>query len=248
MRALSLPNAVTLLQLRVSQAYWLVRRSNQRAAILVFETSAYLAIIFESPRDTTTPLARLVPELYSETPSPLMRVTTLISLVHHLVAAYPSQGTFRQHLHGVPVSFLPASSDSRIWIESLTASLRAMNYAKFEQLSRPSSFAPLCTVDSHSQNSHSKLATEALHLLVEALRNKARENIWRIVRSAYREVNCDSASGSTREWLARSLSLPSVSPTSASVLLDDWLERKLTEGQVRKKDGVGEGRWIICKI
>ncbi|KAF7980025.1 hypothetical protein HWV62_40146 [Athelia sp. TMB] len=158
-------------------------------------------------------------------------------------AAYPSQSTFRQHLAGIPASLLPVSSDSRIWIESLTGSLRAMNYAKFEQLSRPSSFAPLCMVDSHSQNSHSELATEALHLLVEALRNKARENIWRIVRSAYREVNCDPASGSTREWLARSLALPSGSPTSANVLLDNWLERKLTEGQVRKKDGIGFGNW-----
>lgn len=175
-----------------------------------------------------------------------MRLTTLLSLIHHLVAAYPSQSTYRHHLQGIPPAFLPESSESRLWVESLAASLRAMNYTKYERLSRGPSYAQLCMVDSQSPSPHSKLASEALHVLVDSLRNKTREMMWRVIRSAYREVNCDPASGTTREWLTRSLVL---SPSAdENVALDDWLERKATEGQVRKKEGAAEGRWIICKV
>lgn len=131
-----------------------------------------------------------------------------------------------------------------------------MNYSKFEELTRPASFAHLLQIPKESNTSCSHpsryanvtLAENALHTLIDSLRNKAREKTWQVVRSAYREITCHPNVGTTRDWLTRSLALPSVAQSAASLDVYDWLEKKSTEGQVRKKEGVEEGRWIICKV
>jgi hypothetical protein len=227
----------------------------------VYETSLFLAILFDSPRQTTSILSHLIPDIYSTLFSPLSRLVVIISLTHHLAAAYPSQVTFRQHLHTLPSSLLPLDSESRVWITSLAYNLRSMNYSKFEKLTRPSSFSPLfdvtqkqdhrtSTLDSIGcPHSSADLANQALHALIDSLRTKAREKSWHVIRSAYRELACHSGSGDTRDWLERSLALPSTIPAACeSTALREWLEKKSREGQVRQKDGASEGRWIICKV
>jgi hypothetical protein len=231
----------------------------------VYETSLFLAILFDSPRQTTSILSHLIPDLYSALSTPLRDLTTLISLIHHLVAAYPSQIPFRQHLHSLPSSMLPP--DSSAWIRSLASSLRLLNYSKFEELTRPPSLSPLLraaheqnpsalsaaasTSTSENHDSHSanvNLANRALQTLVASLRSKAREKTWHVIRSAYRELGCDPESEATRNWLARSLALSSTIPTGKYISVDEWLENKRRDGQVRKKDGGSEGKWIICKV
>lgn len=100
------------------------------------------------------------------------------------------------------------------------------------------------------------LALEAMCVLVDGVRAKARATAWLVIRSAYRELHCVSspadvpvAHASTSEWLARSLALrplgcPGIEATKA---VDVWLEQKCTEGEVRRKEGA-EARWIVCKV
>lgn len=233
------------------------------SASLVYETSLYLAIIFESPRQTTTILSHLIPDLYLKSPTPSCHITTLISLVHHLLIAYPSQRTFHQHFSSLPASLLPVGSASDKWIRSLSLSLRSNNYFKFEELTRPSVYLALCdtslTEKSDSKNlgnalkqtiysnTPSVFSTEALHMLVDELRSKHREKTWHIIRSAYRELACNPDS-LTRGWLERSLALPIIDPDNKGADLDNWLEKRRDDGHLRRKDGAAEGRWIVCKI
>lgn len=228
----------------------------------VYETSLFLAILFDSPRQTTTILSHLVPDLYSTISTPLCHLTTLISLIHHLVAAYPSQSTFRQHLLSLPYSLLSSDSGSRLWIISLASCLRSLNYSKFAKLTRPSSFLSLLgepdrkksfetvptSTSELTSSSGLNLAKRAFHVLVDSLRIKAREKTWDVIRSAYRELACHPESGASRDWLEKSLSLPSIDPACRGTCVDEWLERKSQEGHVRKKDGASEGTWIVCKV
>lgn len=95
--------------------------------------------------------------------------------------------------------------------------------------------------------SSSNLAKKALFSLVDALRGKAREATWSVIRSAYRELSCHAEAEGTRDWLMRSLALYSVFPDASGVSVDEWLEKQTRLGRVRPKEGA-EGRWIICKI
>jgi len=106
----------------------------------VYETSLFLAILFDSPRQTTTILSHLIPDMYSIISTPLCHLTTLLSLIHHLVAAYPSQSTFRQHLLRFHIPCYLRTQGHACGIISLASCLRSLNYSKFEELTRPSSF------------------------------------------------------------------------------------------------------------
>lgn len=236
---------------------------------IVYETSLFLAVLFASPRQVTSVLSHLIPELYATLSTPLRHLTILISLVHLLAAAYPSQITFHQHLQSLSPSHLHPESESWTWINSLASSLRSLNYSKFEELTRPSSLSrilrgarenvaheqknsskvvPTSTLESlESPHSSANLASRALQTLVESLRSKAREKTWHVIRSAYRELACRPESGATRDWLARSLALSSIVPTGKGIDVDEWLEMKSQEGQVRKKEDAAEGMWIVCK-
>lgn len=251
------------------------RNSDRKVLPQVYETSLYLAALFDSSQQMSSIIPHLIPDIYISNPtsSPNRLLTTLISLLHHLVSYYPSQGTFHQHLDSLPPSFLPKKSPAFVWLSSLCRSLRCHNYAKFEELTRSSSFSHLTAPslpsdDVESSPPHPKtytnpnrdLGRKALFHLVDLLRRKCREATWTIIRGAYRELtltphlDADVLSG-TRAWLCRSLALASVSETAtvtetgdgAGVDVDDWMEIKQKEGHVRPREGM-EGKWIICKI
>ena len=95
----------------------------------VYESSLYLAVIFDSPKQTTSIISALVPEVYLSTPPPhrLCLPTILLSSLHHLLVAYPSQVPFNQFLQSIPETLLPRASPIYAWITSLAASIRTRN-------------------------------------------------------------------------------------------------------------------------
>ncbi|KAI0754748.1 hypothetical protein C8Q80DRAFT_1140737 [Daedaleopsis nitida] len=130
------------------------------------------------------------------------------------------------------------------------------------------------------------LELEALGTLVGALLEKARGRTWDVLRMAYREVSLrappsgpvgQGGTGTTEEWLARSLVLrprnledaPSAgrgggdgngsesiwnevvgSERSGACVgdVEAWLEERGRRGEARRKEGEGmEGRWVLVK-
>ncbi|KAF5382473.1 hypothetical protein D9615_003027 [Tricholomella constricta] len=225
-------------------------------ALEVYETSLYLAAAFESPKQSTSIIPHLVPSLYVSSPAPHdnLLASVVISLLHHLVVAYPSQSSFRQHFASIPSGLIPRNSAASKWIVSLAKSLRTQNYAAFELSTRPSSISRLfegfndlssaLKSMSISSGEGGSLSRQALSGLVHSLRSKARETTWEIIRSAYREVSCTNEE--TQTWLGSSLCLQSVVPYGRGIGAEDWLEQQSMHGHTRHKDGV-VGRWIIYK-
>ncbi|GBE83063.1 hypothetical protein BKA93DRAFT_725687 [Sparassis latifolia] len=251
-------------------------------ALKVYETSVHLSILFHSPGQTTSTLSHLLPELYLRVfPSPPPFAdsghpafpTTILALLHNLISGYPSQSRYHELLHSLPRTFLPRDSDAYRWMDDLTRTLRRRNYARLERLTQRDAFASFAAPDKVTSSGHAgkdgstadadnrakSLHLEALCTLVDAVRAKARETAWRILRGAYRELTCPLPGRTaevpltTSEWLARSLTLRSVLPQridhsiSIAQLVDDWLNGKCKEGEVRRKEGI-EGRWIVCKV
>ena len=212
-------------------------------------------MIFESQKQA----ASIIPSLFTR-PDTVNSTTTLrspsihsilISLLHHLVAAYPSQSTYNQHRTQILLRNRSKASD---WLILLTRSLRMRNYAKFENLSGKKAVLEVIresatTADGNELHFHanSDLGTRALLFLVDSLRRKAGDSAWDTIRSAYRELSCDPTSLGTKTWLRRSLCLDSVVLDDSSCEIESWLEQKLPLGHVKRKEGV-EGRWIICKV
>ncbi|KAJ7625257.1 hypothetical protein DFH06DRAFT_1228978 [Mycena polygramma] len=217
-------------------------------ALEVYETSLYLAVIFDSPRHISPVIPALMSyfHLPSSEPHPNCIITVLVSLLHHLVGAYPSQREFQAYIASVPEPFFPDGSAARAWITSLAGCIRARNYAKIDRLSRCSALPDDAGVSSAAE-SRQDLPRKALYHLVGSLRNKTREMAWTVLRSAYRELSCQvDPHLHTREWLERSLVLHSDIPRVCSIDLDEWLDLQNGLGHVRRKDGV-DGRWIVCK-
>ena len=235
-------------------------------SLTVYETSLYLAVIFDAPKQTTSIIPHLLPDLYlsSPPPHPNCTATILISLVHHLVASYPSQLSFRQHLNEIPSSLVHRALEVLQWMSSLSRSLRTRNYIKFEELTRPSAISqlfsgsgpdtdalltPLASLSIVAEDNSNSLPKRALEVLVDNLRRKARATTWNIIRAAYREFSCATAAEGceTRDWLARSLCLRPLSPYEVAFDVEMWLEKQRPLGYVRRKEGV-DGRWILCKV
>lgn len=118
----------------------------------------------------------------------------------------------------------------------LSAISQAQRSADVDSLKQPS---PDCARGS-------KLALDAVLCLLDRLRQKAAESSWAIIRSAYREFSMDEEAEGTKTWLSRSLSLESIYHSEHSISAADWMERKVSLGNVRKKEGC-EGRWVVCK-
>lgn len=237
---------------------------------LVYETSLYLSVIFASPAQTTSIVAHLTSLYTSQAQlSRNCQTTTLVSLLHFLVAAYPSHSRCFEHLHSLPSNFLPSNSDAGRWLRQVTRTLRQGNYSLLERLTERAA----CThfADIHitskpapggvpgrsnklSASASVNLALEALCTLLNALRTKARESSWTILRSAYRELSCpkntEDVLSEPHQWLLNTLALRPVAPSDESrdeaALVDAWIEKRCAMGDLRPREGV-DGRWIVCK-
>jgi len=201
----------------------------------VYETSLYLAALFQSPKQTISVIPHLIPPRNERSESKLPRNPSmhclLISLLHQLVTSYPSQSQYYQQLDAIPKELLPAKSEVSVWLTSLTKSIRTRNYSRFTGLSQNSSVLNVL-----QSTSRSELGQKAVLSLLEILKEKVTDTTWAVIRASYREFN--QTSEETSSWLARSLCLESAS---------NWLIARTPDGHVRPKEGV-EGRWIVCKI
>ncbi|TFK27649.1 hypothetical protein FA15DRAFT_754043 [Coprinopsis marcescibilis] len=230
-------------------------------ALEVYETSFFLGIIFDSPKQIAVVMAHLVPGVYqsSSCPKPLCHQTTVISLLYHLVASYPSQSTYHRHLTSIPGSVLPRQSKASTWIRAVASTMRTTNYARLFQLTKKASL-PFLFEDkpetlgletptiSEKQANATKLCKLALLVVLDNLRSKARDKSWDIMRSAYRELSCDPNAEDTKKWLNRSLCLrPLLNTDDRSWTAESWLEHQANHGHTRRKERI-EGRWIVCKV
>lgn len=194
-------------------------------------------------------------------------LTVLLSSLHFLAAGYPSQSRYFEHLHSLPPSFMPTQHAALSWLSNLAKTLRMRNYSQLEALTDHASCERVLTSIDRSRLDRaagkfdqrlpgSDLAFEAMCSLVGALRAKARETTWLVLRSAYRELSLpkttDADPASTREWLYQSLALQSVKPRGREsaagevASLDMWIETRCAKGDMRPREGI-EGRWVIAK-
>jgi len=218
-------------------------------------------------------LPHLLPGFYaSVSPAPSTGpLTAILSLLHLLVLTYPSQSRYEEHLDLVSNPFLPRGSQLRVWLVKLTRSLRTRNYSKLEQLtneavihqileSNPSSLASW--KGTSLSGASPDLPSTALCTMIDAIRAKARDTTWQVLRSAYRELHCTRSDPSsprlessplpTVEWLSHSLALrPASSPpdhnAESFTFVEKWLSDRMNGGEVRPKEGTPD-RWIICKL
>ena len=226
-------------------------RISQPLINLVYETSLYLSVVFESPAQTSI-LSHLVPDVYSATPAPqpFRPTTTLILLLHQLVISFPSQKTYLERIRYLVPNFLGRPSAAYLWISSLARSLRTLNFVQFERLSHPDAFEHLLPPSRPIPSSNVKPTTmfqdlprNAVYALVSRLRLKARDEAWMVVRNAYREL---SSSDETQMWLGKRLLFDSFGSETTVVRFDEWMWERCRDGQLRPKEGV-EGRWMVCK-
>ncbi|KAJ3535086.1 hypothetical protein NM688_g7027 [Phlebia brevispora] len=257
-----------LIQFRKLREGILSTKRNDAFALEAYETSLYLTALFSSPVQTTSVISQLLPHMYlpyAALPSSSLPAT-IVSLVHFLLTAYPSQSRFFEHLGSLPSTFLPRSSDARHWLWDLARALRQRNYARLEQLTKRETFSEflkdgIANRPPPSNQSQpvgpENLPLDAVCTLVDALRSKARETIWTVIRSAYRELSCpkssngsDEVESPTRVWLRRSLVLLPLTVLANGQnnisVVDDWLEKRKERGELRPKEGV-EGRWLVLK-
>lgn len=215
----------------------------------VYETSLLLAIVFGSLRHASAIVPHLVPDLYLSCPVHSQNVVPaiLVSSIYHLLAKYPSQGPFHQHMDSIPHQLFPKESAARKWLTALAACLRKRQYAVFERESRRSTILHVLGLEEEEPRLSEHLGSMAVLVAMDSLRAKARETAWTVMRSAYRELTCHVDSTNTRSWLERSLCLGSTSAEALTIPLEQFLDQQNSLGAVRAKEGI-EGRWIICKI
>ncbi len=133
-----------------------------------------------------------------------------------------------------------------MWLESLTKCVRTGNYYRLNALTQRDAVLQLLDKETDTgqvpEALHGDLGIRALRSAVDALRSKARETIWSIIRGAYRELWLEEGYN-TRQWLCHSLCLSD--PPQAGV--DGWFDRVSAAGHIRKKEGT-EARWIVTKV
>ncbi|KAG1842989.1 hypothetical protein DFJ58DRAFT_805199 [Suillus subalutaceus] len=204
-------------------------------AIEVYEISLCLSALFDSPIQTSSILSHLLPELYTSASIQPPISSVLISLLHHLIAGYPSQKTYFEHLSCL------SPNEAYAWISNLATSLRTLNYIRVEALSRHDVYRHILSVSKSSDETNDelvRLSQDAVHALVERLRSKARDKAWVVLRSAYREL---SASEETQTWMTKCLT----AFNRADVR--EWMNERCRDGHLRPKEGT-VGRWIVCKV
>ncbi|KAG2151471.1 hypothetical protein DEU56DRAFT_778075 [Suillus clintonianus] len=216
-------------------------------AIEVYETSLCLSSLFDSPIQTSSILSHLLPELYTSASIQPLISSVLISLLHHLIAGYPSQKTYFEHLSCLSPNMFSRTSEAYTWISNLATSLRTLNQIRFEALSRHDVYRHFLTVSKSSDETYDpldRLSQDAVHALVERLRSKARNKAWVVLRSAYREI---SASEETRTWMVKYLMLSSKQASTSGLSLEEWMDGRCRDGHLRPREGA-VGRWVVCKV
>jgi len=225
----------------------------------VYETSLYLSILFESPKQT----AAVIPHIFhldardKARSEPRSLHAIVVALLYQLVSTYPSQSLYHRYLGYLPTTVLLKGSPLEVWLDSLASQLRRRNYAKFDALSHKSAWPDALNDDLREtrkalysrwpdNTDMQHLPSKSFLFILDNLRRHAGDAAWTVIRSAYRELSCDVSSGETTTWLARSLCLESLMSEARSVAVEAWLNEKTPLDHVQAKEGA-TGRWIIRK-
>ncbi|EKM79242.1 hypothetical protein AGABI1DRAFT_128401 [Agaricus bisporus var. burnettii JB137-S8] len=209
----------------------------------VYETSLYLSVIFASHHHTTIIIPTLLNDLYpkvindklsssqsaTETQHRHSSISHIISLLHLLISKYPSQNFYHQQ----SPSNKHVSQSTLIWFQKLTLNLRRGNYHQIGLLTRHECISRLLDDEGWKPNS---LGGRAVMISIDTLREKARESMWNVIRSAYRELW-----SADRQWFCRCLCLD-----EGDSSFDEWLLGLKTSSQIIPKEG-SENRWIVMK-
>ncbi|TCD70750.1 hypothetical protein EIP91_001779 [Steccherinum ochraceum] len=232
----------------------LATNRTDKFALEVYEISFHLALIFKSAPQATSVISHLLPKVYlSFAEMPTNGPTSaLLSCLHFLVTAYPSQSRYLEHRNILGSKFISMQSPPGVWLDKLTRCLRQRNYSQLEVLTGRDRLTDLLPAQ---QGREHHLPLQALCVVIESLRIKARNTTWHVLRSAYRELHLPVDPGSgpgSSMWLCRSLALrPLVaSETRNGDGFDEmktWLSERHAAGDVRPKEGT-EDRWIVTKV
>jgi len=230
----------------------LASRRTDGFAIEVYETSFYLAIIFDSASYAISTSSHLLSSLYpplvhTEPPEDDRTLVVTLSLLRHLCHSPISQTRFWKELSAARrSSFLCPSTSQYEWIYGIATALRYHNYIALDRLSR-SPGAPSSTLSSVT---HSPLAMHAVERMLERLRISARASCTAVLRRAYVDFHDVP---DTCEWLCRVACLKATprNETDGAVRpqseVDRWFEKLCTEGQFRRKDDITPQRWVVNK-
>ncbi|KAL5501452.1 hypothetical protein ACEPAH_8712 [Sanghuangporus vaninii] len=247
-----------LLFLRKLREGILSSHRKDRFALDVYETSFYLAIIFNSPVQAASSLAHL-PDIISALPSnprgsrefDQNRAEALVvtSSIFRLTETFPSQMMFHRQMKFLK-SLCCVEDKNNValeWISSIRISINCRNYTKFATLTCEERVKTiirdiryLAAIKESDDAKRQQYARIALFSAVDELRRRLRSTVWTILRSAYREYALSSDTD-TASWLERSLFLKS---GDKDIDVEDWLEQCEKDGHVVKKEGF-QGRWII---
>ena len=231
--------------------------------VIVYETSFYLAIIFNSQvqivasqrhfADLLESLARTSASSESLSVSLRRRATTfsVVSTLHCMIESYPSQMAYYRHvetLNKLPRSFNELTHlESDAWIQALRSALHTRNFVESQRLTNDSAvkaIAKLLGPEEQKEGENVKMLEEALMELVQVLLSKLRESSWQTLRVAYRELFTAKGSASS-DWLINSLYFNTDGKESYK-MLDGWIQQKVGEGQLVVKQGSSD-RWIFCR-
>ncbi|KAL5482771.1 hypothetical protein ACEPAI_9366 [Sanghuangporus weigelae] len=247
-----------LLFLRKLREGILSSHRKDRFALDVYETSFYLAIIFNSPVQAASSLAHLPDIISALPPNPCgagefdqSRVEALVvtSSFFRLTEMFPSQMMFHRQMKFLK-SLCCVEDKHNValnWVSSIRFSINCRNYTKFATLTCEEQVKTiirgiryLAAIKESDDTKRQQYARIALFSAVDELRRRLRSVAWAILRSAYREYALGS-DADTASWLAKSLFLTS---SDKDIDVEDWLEQCEKDGHVVKKEGL-QGRWII---
>jgi len=161
-----------------------------------------------------------------------------IILLHHLRLQYPAQSDFLTEVHKSKTS-----SQLREHAKAIAASLRRNNYAFLEKLTDLNEGGSLSLII-HQTHPNEPIFGYTIRALISQIRERAREEAWKGLKSAYRELTVDAASG---DWLKRSLLIdPNEFGYERDQEIHAWLEKRLTQGEIALKEGT-KSRFLIRK-
>lgn len=253
----------------------------------MYETSLYLSLIYDLPRHTSAIIPHLLPEVYLSCPPPASPegkaqhlnapISSLLSVLYHITASYPSQLTASKHLATIPSSLFPTDSVEYQWVKILSQNLRRRNFYQFERMTRREEihkalFAPSASSSDDTQTTSQypsrPLAKQAIYSIARRLRVQTRQTTWPIIRAAYRELwlsyfiqdpdLLQQDVKGTRAWLSDVLCFAERSDSGgyqdgidrrSDGNLGEWMREQAETGSVRPKEGAGnEGRWVVFKM
>lgn len=233
----------------------------------VYETSAFLSVVFDKPDQASPILATLLREVYPKFQggAPETKIASSLQKLNlssgvtpggpSAGPADPTEEVYRRntvvflHLLDLLVTHYPSQSllqsslrvrrENSIpaFVSSLASSARRGNYIAVARLLEDSN--PLLSVAMKTCDANP--GRQAIHRQLNALREKVRPDAWRALRVTYREVNLNEDGAA---WLSRQLLLDSTSASTGIEAVQIWMASRAEKGETAVKVGT---RWTLTR-